>query len=66
MKMFPHPQPQPEPELPLIDNMFAPEILATGAAGMTLLNGLISVTLESLRCDHSKSRRRWSAPSSRG
>ncbi|NIJ09090.1 hypothetical protein FHS31_002722 [Sphingomonas vulcanisoli] len=52
MKMFPHPQ--PAPELPLIDNSFAPELMVTGVSGMGLLNGVVAVTLESLRCDHSK------------
>lgn len=52
MKMFP--QPQPQPEFPLVDNAFAPELVVTGAAGMSLINGLLTVTLESLRCDHSK------------
>lgn len=54
MQMFPHPKPQPEPEFPLVENAFAPELLATGAAGMSLINGLLTITLESLHCDHSK------------
>jgi hypothetical protein len=38
----------------LIDNVFAPEILATGVSGLSLMNGVVTLTLESLRCDHSK------------
>ena len=54
MKMFPPPKPQQEPEFPLIDNVLAPELLVTGTSGMSLINGIVTVTLESLRCDHSK------------
>ncbi len=37
---------------PLIDNPFAPEIFATGFAGLANLSGVIVLTLESARCDH--------------
>jgi hypothetical protein len=37
---------------PLIDNPFAPEVFATGLAGFANLNGVIVMTLESARCDH--------------
>jgi hypothetical protein len=55
MKMFPPITPPPEPDLRLIDNTFAPEIAVTGVSGLALLNGLLTMTLESLHCDHSKS-----------
>lgn len=57
MKMFPPvtPQPQPEPDIPLIDNMLAPELAVSGVSGMALINGVVTITLESVRCDHSKS-----------
>lgn len=43
------------PALPaLIDNPFAPEIFATGFAGLANLNGVIVLTLESARCDHTR------------
>jgi hypothetical protein len=50
MKMYP----PIEPEVPLIDNMFTPEILAGGLSGLSLLNGIITVTLENPRCDHTR------------
>ncbi|PZU10166.1 hypothetical protein [Sphingomonas sp.] len=56
MKMFPPiTPPQTEPDIRLIDNIFAPEILATGLSGLSLMNGVVTLTLESLHCDHSKS-----------
>jgi hypothetical protein len=55
MQMFPHPKAQP-PQIPLVDNMFAPEILAMAISGLSVLNGIVTVTLESARCDHSKPR----------
>lgn len=36
----------------LIDNPFAPELLATGFAGFANMGSFIQVTLESLRGDH--------------
>lgn len=42
------------PQPPFVDNPFAPEIFATGYAGLANLNGVIVLTLESARCDHSK------------
>lgn len=38
----------------LVDNLFAPEILATGFTGVANLGGVIVVTLESARCDHTR------------
>ncbi|MEG3086999.1 hypothetical protein [Sphingomonas sp. PB4P5] len=38
----------------LIDNPFAPEVFATGCAGLTNLNGVIVLTLESARSDHAR------------
>jgi hypothetical protein len=38
----------------LIDNPFAPEVFATGCTGVTNLNGVIVLTLESARCDHGR------------
>lgn len=53
MKMFPPVQP-PQAQPPLVDNMFAPEILAGGVSGLSVLNGIVTITLETPRCDHSK------------
>ena len=53
MKMHPPIQP-PLPEIPLVDNMFAPEILAGGLTGLSLLNGIVTVTLENSRADHGR------------
>ncbi|BBD03555.1 MULTISPECIES: hypothetical protein [Sphingomonadaceae] len=53
MKMHPPIQP-PLPEIPLVDNMFAPEILAGGLTGLSLLNGIVTVTLENPRADHGR------------
>ncbi len=44
----------PDARSPLIDNPFAPEVFATGFAGMSHMNGVITLTAESTRCDHSK------------
>jgi hypothetical protein len=54
MKMFPHPAPETPPAIPLVDNPFAPEILSTGIAGFSIINGVITLTLENVRCDHSR------------
>jgi len=54
MKMFPPITPQTESDIRLIDNTFAPEILVTGVSGLSLMNGIVTMTLESLHCDHSK------------
>lgn len=54
MKMFPNPRVPENPQVPLIDNSFAPEFLSSGVAGLSLINSIITVTLESVRCDHSK------------
>ncbi|WP_010160625.1 hypothetical protein [Sphingomonas sp. PAMC 26617] len=41
-------------ETPYVDNPFAPEIFATGYSGLANMNGVIVMTLESARCDHSR------------
>lgn len=53
MKAFP-PVGRPEPDLPLVDNVFSPEILAGGISGLSIFNGIVTVTLETARCDHSR------------
>ena len=50
--MYPHPTPSVPP--PIVDNPFAPEIFATGFAGLANLSGVIVLTLESARCDHTR------------
>ena len=44
-----------ETTVKLIDNMNAPEIYAAAATGFFVNNGMISITLESPRADHTKS-----------
>ena len=45
----------PTPSDPaLIDNPFTPEIYANGLAGFANIGGLIAITLESGRCDHTR------------
>ncbi len=44
----------PAPQVPLVDNMFAPEIFATGISGYSNINGTIAIALESARCDHAR------------
>jgi hypothetical protein len=41
-----------EQTIQFVDNPQAPEIYASGATGFFVSNGIISVTLESLRADH--------------
>lgn len=53
MTMFPSNLPL-FPECPLVDNMFAPEILAAGVSGLAIISGIVTVTLENGRCDHSR------------
>ncbi|RSU72096.1 hypothetical protein BRX37_19980 [Sphingomonas sp. S-NIH.Pt3_0716] len=53
MKMHPPIQP-PVPDAPLIDNMFAPELLAGGLSGLSLINGIVTITLENPRADHAR------------
>lgn len=49
------PEPTPRaPEPQIIDNPFAPEIFATGLSGLANMNGVIVLTLESARCDHTR------------
>ena len=55
IKGVPTSEPEALPALPaLIDNPFAPEVFATGFAGLANLNGVIVLTLESARCDHAR------------
>lgn len=42
------------PQPPLVDNPFAPELLATGFAGIANIGGIVTLTLESARYDHSR------------
>lgn len=43
------------PEIRFIDNPAAPETFASAATGFSASNGNITITLESLRADHSDS-----------
>jgi len=43
------------PVVTFIDNPHAPSLFCDGAAGFFLLNGVISLTLEAARADHSQS-----------
>jgi len=52
--MFPPPIPPASNTIPLVDNPFTPEIFATGVAGLSVINGVVCITVESARCDHSK------------
>jgi len=54
MNMFPHPAPPTPNAVPLIDNPFAPELFATGVSGLSVINGVVCITVESARCDHTK------------
>ena len=55
IKSVPSSAPISAPTLPpLVDNPFAPEVFATGLAGLANLSGVIVLTLESARCDHSR------------
>ncbi len=55
IKGVPTPDPVAAPARPaLIDNPFAPELFATGVAGLANLAGVIVMTLESARCDHTR------------
>ena len=54
VKGLPAPEPVAAPQPPLVDNLFAPEIFTTGTAGFANLSGVIVVTLQSVRCDHSR------------
>ena len=40
------------PEIKFVDNPNAPELYASGATGFFVSNGIISITLESIRADH--------------
>lgn len=57
-------KPAPQ-EVPLIDNTLSGETFVTGIAGCANFHGVIVVTFESARCDHSQSppgsNRSWSA-----
>ncbi|WP_244649819.1 hypothetical protein [Sphingomonas sp. CFBP 13706] len=55
IKSVPSSAPTSAPTLPpLVDNPFAPEVFATGLAGLANLSGVIVLTLESARCDHTR------------
>jgi hypothetical protein len=43
------------PAIKLVDNPVAPELYASAATGFSASNGTITITLESLRADHSDS-----------
>ena len=45
--------PPAEPSIIMVDNPLAPELYASGATGFFVSNGMITITLESLRPDHS-------------
>lgn len=40
--------------LPIVDNPRVHEIFVTGAAGLEILDGVVGITLEAIRYDHSK------------
>lgn len=40
--------------LPLVDNFAAPELFATGVSGCGLVHNTVLLTLEGVRCDHSR------------
>jgi hypothetical protein len=42
----------PGMRLPLIDNLHAPDVFATGATGFINLGGAIAITFETVRADH--------------
>jgi hypothetical protein len=48
----PSPAPAKAPP-PLLNNPHAPEIFTTGCCGLTIGSGVVAVTFESARCDHS-------------
>lgn len=54
MRLSPQDTPIPSPRrLELIDNPFAPNLFATAASGCSIVQGVVMLTLESTRCDHS-------------
>ena len=44
--------PPKAPAITFVDNPEAPEFYASGATGFFVSNGIITITLESLRADH--------------
>lgn len=52
--MFPSPQVPTTAGMSLVNNTFAPEIFCAGVSGMSLMNGVVTVTLETLHCDHAR------------
>jgi hypothetical protein len=44
---------QPAPGVNFIDNPLAPDVFADGASGFFMLSGLVRITLESARPNHS-------------
>ncbi len=51
---FPRSQPEEPAQPSLIDNPFAPELFASGFAGFCHSAGMVQLTLDSVRCDHSR------------
>ena len=43
-----------QPQVPLIDNMFAPDLFVSGVSGVGAVDGVILLTLEGARYDHSR------------
>lgn len=41
-----------EPTIQFVDNPGAPELYASGATGFFVSNGMVTITLESIRADH--------------
>ena len=53
-KPFPRDRRPASAQPPLIDHCFAPDLFATGIAGLACIGDGIHLTLDSLRCDHSQ------------
>jgi hypothetical protein len=51
---IPRNRPEEAPLPALVDNPFAPELFVTGIAGFCHAGGIVQLTLDSLRCDHSR------------
>lgn len=46
--------PIPSPMPPLVDNFGAPKMFATGVSGVGIVHNTVLLTLEGVRCDHSR------------
>jgi hypothetical protein len=44
-----------EPKPPLVEHPICPELFADGSAGFFVRNGVVTITLSSMRVDHGKS-----------